>query len=518
MNLRPQKRLRRSVLTGGDAVNTSACKDLSTSSSRLLEGHTAAVNRVVVFPVSRNIATACDDGYVRIFSCAGSPLNSFQTGTGAVLGLAALEGDVVASGGQRAGVIATHTASSGEELDCVSLGGACGAVSAIAAVSEGRIVAGSLDGTLFFILHENGRKMRLLTTAWSGCGSVWDISVRGNSIVTSGSENGPSVRNAKTLEAVASVKAVQIPQDVGSPCAWAQCVAVSDSVIAVGSFGETVSLFANSTDCSLIRVLDGPSEQTRQAICHVAFLAENLLVYAITGKIGVSRLYFTTVTGGHPSAFIDVSVEDITSIAVTSGGLLACVGCNGERAVIVTPPPDMAAIVDASRGNCSGKSAVAKKEGTTKAISCEVQNPKTVLQAHQTAGSSAPFVQAHVGQPVKLNVDWKEMKNASNKKEVLETANIELLSRIVGSAMIGFQVELQLHLHVLTKCLCATFRKNAICGDAILCFPERELYEMLIGPLRNDEEYIALGKGLAAVLEWRLERYLHSLRSGEYLK
>lgn len=107
----------------------------------------------------------------------------------------------------------------------------------------------------------------------------------------------------------------------------------------------------------------------------------------------------------------------------------------------------------------------------------------------------------------------EELKASASKADVLAAMNNDELSRTVAAAMIRFEVDLQMLLPELTRCLRKAFGSLNIAGDVIVEFPQADLLGMILGGLKEGETYSAtFGEATKRIFEWRLERFLHHLR------
>lgn len=300
--------------------------------SCVLNSHGNAVRCVVVLPESGLVATACDDGHVRVFAPNGDadgdggPLHDIKAHEGRLTGLAPLGGDVIASGGRHEGCISTWRASKGRRLETLKLPEDCGGVSVIAALGSECFVAGTLSGDVVFVSHLQGRKLEVLSVEAGLCGIISDISVCGDVIIAAASDCEAMVLSAKSHKCLT---------ELSGHWDWVKCVSVSKTYFATGSDDKTIRLFRNSESYRLVHLLDGFHDDK---LAFVTIIDDKLLMSASHNKAGGSIVNFTAVPSCNPVASLNVDIERISAIAITADGKLACVGQGGQLALLATPP------------------------------------------------------------------------------------------------------------------------------------------------------------------------------------
>jgi WD40 repeat protein len=135
---------------------------------------------IVPLPGGDRVATASDEGKVRVFAVATGALehelDAHKRDLFFQRALATLGGDIVVSGEFNYGKVVTWNAATGERLGEAAAGGG---VLALAARDGGRFVAGTRGGDVVFYTHRGGRGLEE-TARIAGAHNRWvsDFAVR----------------------------------------------------------------------------------------------------------------------------------------------------------------------------------------------------------------------------------------------------------------------------------------------------------------------------------------------------
>lgn len=527
-----------------------------------LSGHDGDVGHVVAVPGTDLLATASEGAKgLRIFSLTsprGAPIHTCANTFGFnSRGLAAIAPDVVAAGAAD-GRVTTWTASTGAVIEVCNVGRG-GYVTAMAAMGPGRFVAETSTDALVFMAHDGGRRLREVgrgTSSYNGW--IFHVACRGDVVVVASGDKAAAVWSAATCEKVATLSGHR---------SYVACAALSDKFIATGSVDKSMRLYENGKKFGLVKVIEGVHANW---VYSVAFVNEDLLMSASDDK----RLAFTTVLDGKVVARADVGIA-MCSTAITPGGRIACVGRDGNAAVVM-PPENVADAVRtyadvafsapllAAAGRDSprlgeaaaalvraGSSTASASVSASVSASCAPEFPEmvetssarprsvasedrrsspslagqTIASAAAAAANSriaaAAEAEAEVASSAftRLDVsddecvfDMKALKASASNAEEIEGMNCEDLSKTVAAAMVNFEEDSRARLITLANCLRTAFGLLCIGGDSIVSFPEKDLLEMLVDALLQDKQYIALGDNATRNFEWRLQRFLQRLR------
>lgn len=102
--------------------------------------------------------------------------------------------------------------------------------------------------------------------------------------------------------------------------------------------------------------------------------------------------------------------------------------------------------------------------------------------------------------------------SVSFDRNALKALRSDGISRMIAAAMLGFDVDFLSRLPALSASVYKAFGNVGILGDYIVEFPIEPLLRMIVGALREENSYRALGSGAVEMYEWRLRRYLLKLR------
>jgi hypothetical protein len=274
-----------------------------------LRGHQRAVNRIVPLPDGRRIATASDDKKVRVFDAAsGELLHTLAGHEQAVIGLAALGGDIIASGDRDGGlrVWDARVGSGGPELSGHVW------VNAIAALDAGRFAVGAGKDLVFFT-HANGvdvAEVGRITDAHAK--RVKDISACGGRVVTASWDEKATVWDALALARLA---------DLRDHTGCVSGVAMNERFIVTCSWDGTVLVHdAETFEC--IRVLDDLHTGWGHSVALVG--GDHVL-----STFDDMTLCVTSVTAGAPVSRLELPFAAL-SAAATQDGRLAVAGLPGS--------------------------------------------------------------------------------------------------------------------------------------------------------------------------------------------
>lgn len=486
-----------------DAYNSERYSPSGSLACVHLQGHTMVVNAVLAIPDINVLITACDDGHLRIYAQGGNgvPIHDIAVHPFGISAIAYLGNGIVVSGsGSLRGqftsfsshsgdcIVTTWRVPSGEHLESLPMEGSDlnSVVGAITNVKEGCFaVAGWND--VFFVFHANGKNLGVLNSATvSDTGVLCGISSHGDVIVSSGlscpgektgKRNMVKMYSATTYKELATFRSHKLA---------VTCIHVNSNYIATGSCDKTVRVHENRRGYALVCALETHGEWITQ----VCLANEGLLLSASKNRRGGTCIIFTSLPTGEHLARMDIGIEILCSIAVAENGHLACVGVGLQSAILVSPP----------------------------AIVANALTSKHCLpywQLAEPAPVTCKLLQYAVhGEPARNRILLEELREASTKAGTFESMTIDYLSSCVGGAMVNYQCDLSPHLDALIPSLGKVFRSNGIAGDSIANFPSKELLKVVIESLRKESKYISLGENVMRQCEWRLQRFLHNLRSG----
>lgn len=275
-----------------------------------LTGHTNSVTRVVTLDDGALLATACYDGRVRVYDAAGGasvPRHDLSGHNGLVLSLAPLGGSILVSGGWSDQVVSWN-ARTGARLDALRVTDS--SFPSIAAVDEGKFVAGTGSGDLVFFSHSKGRGLREVDRV-QNAHSAWinHIAVRGDLMVTASFDKTatlwhlPSRTRLATLPHTSNV--------------W--CAALSDRFLATGAQGE-IRVYEIERDCALKLVMKGV--HANEFVHAVALAGDDWLLSAG----GDGAVTFTSLASEQPVVRVSTSVPYVLDIALLPNGRVAVCG------------------------------------------------------------------------------------------------------------------------------------------------------------------------------------------------
>jgi WD40 repeat protein len=203
---------------------------------------------IVPLPGGDRVATASDDGKVRVYQVANGAMEHeldsherhwFQRA------LAALGGDIIVSRGAADCKVVTWNAASGERLGETAAGSG---VVALAALDSGRFVAGTKGGDIVFYTHHGGRGVEEAARI-AGAHKDWvgDVAVYGGRLATASED--------KTA-AVWDVDSRMLLAQLGGHTRWVRSVDMNDRLVATASGAKTVRVYNAERGYSCTAVLD----------------------------------------------------------------------------------------------------------------------------------------------------------------------------------------------------------------------------------------------------------------------
>lgn len=310
-----------------------------------LEEHRDWVLAMAPLPDGNRVATACNDGFVRVFALGGAGdtstsrayLRTFEAHKGGVHEVCALGGDVLATSGREDGIVATWRASSGERVATlrVSETHALG----MAVVGRDCIAVGAQNGEsgdLVFLSHDGGRDLREDARRIAAHqGWIHRVVVHGNVLVTAASDITAAAWDAKTREKRAVLTGISGLVNVRAHTVW--CAAINDRIIATGvEMGledNCIRIHRNGGDFALLAVLVGVHSD---AIVGLTLVGDYLLSASFDETIAV-----TTITeNGRPLVRARVSAGFPVLSAALLAGRRVAVGEDGGlgRVVLMNAP------------------------------------------------------------------------------------------------------------------------------------------------------------------------------------
>lgn len=462
------------------------------TSPHVFEGHPSDVFGISVLSPGRRIATACDDGHLRIFAPdgRGPPLLDIPAHVPGFHVLTSLGFDTVASGGFDSGTIVTYRAT-GEPLATLVLPAGYGSVNSIVTIPTTRLAVGTSDGAVIFVTHERGRSLSLVASLRCACMHIMQIDARENRLLVAGANGEASIVGAFSHTRLAVLRG-----HVNS----VHCVALGKSYIATSS-DLTIRLYMNDGIFAPFRILSGLHTQ---CINFVLFLSDTTMLSASNFRTGRSRICFISLPDCTPFAFIDVPIAFVNFITVTPDGRLLCAGEAGKRALIIAPPPAVVFAVQAYADSLfSAKPSAAGHKPETPAPPAPASAAAFLPVDIQSAAAQAS--------PGKI-ADLVGLRARSVDTGALKTATVSELANVLAAAMIAFQPEFYADYVVLADCLRVVFTDGRISGDLILSYPFDKLMANVCGPLRKRAEYKAMGSAATEHFEWRLKELLNDLR------
>jgi WD40 repeat protein len=207
-----------------------------------LKGHFCRVSKFAALPDGDRLVTSSWDSYVRVFSAArGELLRTLSGHDDGVVCLAALGGDVVASGGF-GGSLRVWNVSTGACLHSVSVGGG---VRGLAALGVDRFVV-SADCALLYFAHCGGHDVMLLHKEESAHEEViMGVAACGALVATASLDETSAVWNADSYERVAVLEGHRHR---------VSCVAIDARHVVTGSWDYTMRVY-DATTFQCTRVL-----------------------------------------------------------------------------------------------------------------------------------------------------------------------------------------------------------------------------------------------------------------------
>lgn len=396
--------------------------------------------------------------------------------SGQTSGLVALGGGIVASASS-AGSVSTWHVKTGKLLETIQVESKSLFPTPMAKVTNDQFVLGLELGFIGYISHKEGRSLNFLhryKAVHDDC--IVHIAVHSKVIVTVFSAKMAMAWNAETQEKIGNLKGQGKPENECS----LKCAAIDEQIIATCSDDLAIRLYKNESNLSWFGMLQGLHAQT---IRSAVFIGKNVLLSA-TGKGDVA---FTSMRTLKTIARVQVEF-DVHSVEMFSDGCIACFGEKKGGLLFDLPVP---VVKDASK--------------------------KMVERGYKysAVGTNDGFPGSHgfsqdEDSDKKSFIDLQFMKAISLKRESLTPMTNTELSQVVAAAMTGFEENSRSHLYTLFTSLMYAFGKTSISGDVLMDYPENELYEMIRSSLREDESYTSLTA--SNIFDWRLKRYLNSLR------
>jgi WD40 repeat protein len=286
-----------------------------------LRDHGGIINSIVPLPDHKLIATASSDVSIRIFAAAtGDLVHALVGHEKAVFGLAALGGDMIASGAWD-GELRVWNARTGR---CTYGGNAGGAVLAIAALGAGRFVAGA-DGDLVIFEHCDGHGVAEVRRVLSAHAShVRHISTCGTRrFATASSDKTAAVWDAKSLARLAVLD---------GHLDWVNGVAMDERRIVTCSDDSTVHVYDAQT-FSHVRVADNLHSNWVYPVALVD--GDHMLTASWDKTVCISNVRSGAVLSRFELPF------DVYSAAVTWDGRVAAAG-DSASAVLLPAPAEAA--------------------------------------------------------------------------------------------------------------------------------------------------------------------------------
>lgn len=441
---------------------------------------------IIPLPEKGLMGTVFEENYgQRIFVLEGD-IASMQVSENALgdcsRGMAALGEDLIVAGSNE-GAIATWRGSTCERLETTQVGTDSDFVTAMAAVSDEKFVAGTSTGALIFLSHTNGRNLREFARGKSmHFDWINDLAVRGQIVVTASADKTAAVWSARTQE------------KLGVLCGHVgivSCAAASDNFIATGGADETIRVYENGETYPLFRVLEGVHSNW---VWQAAFVREDLLMSSSAD----GTVAFTSLYDGKPVARVDAGMP-MMSVALTSPyGRPARVGMNCEAAIL---PPSAFRSADFKK-----KLSAAKIPGLSIAGNGSANQPRK--KQRLAIGDGESFLQ----RLEESYFDLSELKVEASDPERVQELNNEDLSKTTAAVMINFEEAYRSRLPALAGCLATVFENLCIGGDLFVGLPETTLYDMIVDGLKRDDVYARYGVNVTIGFEWRLKRLIKRLR------
>lgn len=285
-------------------------KPVSASSAAPLSGHTNSVSRVIALDDGKLLATACYDGKVRVYKSSGGesiPLHDLPGHSGLVLGLVALKGSIIASGGWDDRVI-SWDARTGKKLETLKIKDA--SLNSIAVIDEHNFVAGTGSGDLVFFSHSNGKDLKESSRIKSAHGTwINHVCVNGDFLVTASFDKSAALWSIKEKKKLAILPH---PSNV-----W--CASISKKFVATGAQGE-VRVYEIRNECELKLVLKGVHDN--EFVHAVALAGDDWLLSAG----GDGTVAFTSLVTETPVVRVNTAVPYVLDITLLPNGRVAVCG------------------------------------------------------------------------------------------------------------------------------------------------------------------------------------------------
>jgi WD40 repeat protein len=203
---------------------------------------------IVPLPVDDRVATASNKGMVHVIGVATGALEREIDAHEEKVGwraLAALGGDIIVSGGDAGGKVATWNAASGERLGEAAAGSS---IIALAVLDSGRFVAGTVNGDVVYYAHLVGRGLEATARiAGAHTHEVSGISVYRGQLATVSFDNTAAVWGVDSRKRLATFR---------GHTKFVISVDMNDRLVATASLDATVRVHRSAGDYSLIAVLD----------------------------------------------------------------------------------------------------------------------------------------------------------------------------------------------------------------------------------------------------------------------
>lgn len=283
-----------------------------------------SVNRVVVIQQYEVVATACNDGNVRVYSydTRGDPVHVMSAHSDTVEDMAHVGGDVLVTTGAD-GMLITWSALKGKPLEAMKLEER--AVRAVAALPSGDIVVGTMCGDLIFITHANGRKLeRGARVHRAHSCQIFDLVSKAGVLLTLADDWAVGVWDATT----------RARRAILAHSHWVMCASATRERIATVNKSE-LRIYRNGDDYALQAVIRGL--HSADMLFAVAFAAPTVVMTG--GADGM--LAFASVDSPHSAvARVRTSCNGIWDAALMSDGrVVVAERGDCENAIIELPQP-----------------------------------------------------------------------------------------------------------------------------------------------------------------------------------